>query len=137
MANVLDELGRKPEALEVITEGELSGRYVVDWPVIKARAITNKESGQGSRGRGKALTKSEKAGQRKLTKRVLEEQMKSTMQSLWQDVRAAEEGIANGAIEALDNFIEAAGTMVENFRLAKSNFTKSRVSVECSTVTHS
>ncbi|ORX38805.1 hypothetical protein BD324DRAFT_655212, partial [Kockovaella imperatae] len=114
MANVLDELGRKAEALEVITE------------VIKARAATHRDAGRPPKGRSKVMSKSEKVGQRKLTKRVLEEQMKTTMQSLWEDVQAAEEGIANGDLQALDRFIDAAGTMVENFRLAKANFNKTR-----------
>lgn len=51
------------------------------------------------------------------------------MQILWSEVQAAEEGIEEGDLGALDRFIYAAGTMIENFRLAKSNFNKNRVSV--------
>lgn len=63
-----------------------------------------------------------------MTKAVLEEQMKLKMQSLWEEVQEAEAGIAEGDMGALERFIYAAGTMVENYRLARSNFTKSRVS---------
>lgn len=49
------------------------------------------------------------------------------MSSLWEEVREAEQGINDGEPWALDKFIHSAGTMVETFRLAKSNFTKNRV----------
>lgn len=53
--------------------------------------------------------------------------MRQTMRSLWEDVQRAESGIQNGEAGALDEFVQAAGTMVENFRLARSNFNKNRV----------
>lgn len=56
--------------------------------------------------------------------------MRSTMESLWEEVKEAEAGIEEGDVGALDQFIQAAGTMIENFRLAKGNFTKTRVSDE-------
>jgi general transcription factor 3C polypeptide 3 (transcription factor C subunit 4) len=62
----------------------------------------------------------------RLNKRVLEAQASTTMKGLWQDVREAEEGINNGEAWALDKFIHSAGTMIETYRLAKSNFTKNR-----------
>lgn len=77
------------------------------------------------------MTKVEKAGERTLTKRVLEDQMRTRMQELWEQVQTAEAEIQEGHPTALDRFIEAAGTMVENFRLAKSNFGKNRVSITC------
>ena len=94
--------------------------------VIKERAQRGDRN--ESRQHDRNLTKGEKAGQRKLTKRVLEDQMRSKMQNLWEDVQSAEEGIAGGNMGALERFIYAAGTMVENYRLAKGNFTKNRVS---------
>lgn len=48
------------------------------------------------------------------------------MKGLWADVREAEEGINEGEAWALDKFIHSAGTMIETFRLAKTNFTKNR-----------
>ncbi len=75
-------------------------------------------------------SKAEKAAARTLNKRVLEDQMRSKMEESWAEVKSAEEGIDEGDLGALDRFIYAAGTMIENFRLAKSNFTKNRVSVE-------
>lgn len=51
------------------------------------------------------------------------------MASLWEEVQEAEQGINDGEPWALDKFIHSAGTMVETFRLAKSNFTKNRVSL--------
>jgi general transcription factor 3C polypeptide 3 (transcription factor C subunit 4) len=55
--------------------------------------------------------------------------MRGRMQGLWADVVSAEEGIGNGEPGALDKFIYSAGTMIETFRLAKSNFGKNRVSL--------
>jgi len=63
-----------------------------------------------------------------LSKRVLEDQLRSKMQALWSEVQGAEEGIEQGDIGALERFVEAAGTMIENYRLSKGNFTKARVS---------
>lgn len=65
--------------------------------------------------------------EQRLTKRVLENQATATMASLWEEVQEAEQGINEGEPWALDKFIHSAGTMVETFRLAKSNFTKNRV----------
>lgn len=53
------------------------------------------------------------------------------MASLWEEVQEAERGINEGEPWALDKFIHSAGTMVETFRLAKSNFTKNRVGNKC------
>lgn len=83
-------------------------------------------SGEG-RGVGPGQSKGERASVQRLNKRVLEAQAASTMNSLWDDVQIAEEGINDGEPWALDKFIHAAGTMIETFRLAKSNFTKNRV----------
>lgn len=58
---------------------------------------------------------------------MLEAQAASTMHSLWDDVQRSEEALNNGDPFALDQFIHAAGTMIETFRLAKSNFSRSRV----------
>lgn len=95
--------------------------------MIKQRAQVERTDEEARR-KGRGPSKSEKAGQRRLTKAVLEEQMKLKMQSLWEEVQEAEAGIAEGDMGALERFIYAAGTMVENYRLARSNFTKSRVS---------
>lgn len=69
----------------------------------------------------------ERDAERRLTKAVLADQMKQKMQALWDEVRMAEEAIGEGVDGALERFILAAGTMVENFRLARSNFDKTRV----------
>lgn len=68
------------------------------------------------------------SSEQRLTKRVLENQATATMASLWEEVQEAEQGINDGEPWTLDKFIQSAGTMVETFRLAKSNFTKNRVS---------
>ena len=73
------------------------------------------------------MTKAEQVGERKLTRAVLEGQIRDQMQALWLAAQEAEAEIGQGSPSALDDFIQAAGTMVENFRLAKNNFTKSRV----------
>lgn len=75
-------------------------------------------------------TKREKTVKRGLTKRILEDQMRQRMTELWEEVQAAEaaiDGGGDGFSVALDRFIAAAGTMVENFRLARGNFGKNRV----------
>ena len=54
--------------------------------------------------------------------------MRIKMQSLWNEVQEAEVAIDSGDAGALDRFILAAGTMIENLRLAKHNFGKDRVS---------
>lgn len=75
------------------------------------------------------MTKADKTASQKLNKKILEEQMKQKMRQMWEEVQEAEAGIAEGDLGALDRFIFAAGTMIENFRFAKSNFRKNRVSV--------
>lgn len=104
LAGVLEDMGRKAEALDIVSDVLRRGDFVA------------------SDGRGKG----EKGA--RLNKRVLETQAAYTMQGLWEDVQKAEDGINNGDPWALDKFIHAAGTMIETFRLAKSNFTKNRVS---------
>ncbi len=96
--------------------------------MLRARAHRSREIPQIASTANTSLNKSEKAAARKLTKRVLENQMRLKMRSLWDEVLEAEQGIDEGDPGALDQFIYAAGTMIENFRLARSNFSKSRVS---------
>ncbi|WWD21507.1 hypothetical protein CI109_105993 [Kwoniella shandongensis] len=121
LANVLEDMGRKNEALELVSD------------VIRTRAHREKDSITQQRSQQyhqssqePSLTKSERAANKKLTKRVLEDQMRSQMQSLWQDVQESEAGTERGDVGALDQFIQAAGTMIENYRLNRGNFTKSR-----------
>jgi hypothetical protein len=90
--------------------------------VLRARALTQRQPPPE-----KNLSKSEKAANRKLTKRVLEDQLRTKMNDLWREVQEAEAGIEAGDAGALDRFIGAAGVMIENFRLAKANFGKHRV----------
>ena len=130
-AQVLEDVGRKAEALEVITEGQLCSPVLPSanlLSVLRLRATRERDRPKGRAAGEKSMSKSEKAGQRKLTKRIMEDQMRSTMESLWQEVQAAEAGIQENEAGALDRYIQAAGTMIENFRLAKGNFGKSRVS---------
>lgn len=103
-AGVLEDMGRKTEALAMV-----------------ARVLQHGDTLPSSDGTTKG-----KAG--RMNKRVLETQAAHTMQGLWEDVQKAEDGINNGDPWALDKFIHSAGTMIETFRLAKSNFTKNRVS---------
>lgn len=105
MAAVLEDLGRKNEALEIVSDVLSRGDYIAA------------NDGKSTRGARK-------------NKRVLEAQAAYSMQGLWEDVQKAEDGINNGDPWALDKFIHAAGTMIETFRLAKSNFTKNRVSLQ-------
>nr|XP_018265461.1 uncharacterized protein I303_01827 [Kwoniella dejecticola CBS 10117]OBR87619.1 hypothetical protein I303_01827 [Kwoniella dejecticola CBS 10117] len=104
LANVLEDMGRKAEALELVSD-------------------TDQEEEPTSTA---SYTRAEKAANKKLTKRILEDQMRSQMQNLWKDVQDAEKGIEEGDIGALDRFISAAGTMIENYRLNRGNFSKSR-----------
>ena len=53
--------------------------------------------------------------------------MRQTMQDLWAQVLLAESGIGEGEPGALEHFIQAAGTMIENFQLAKILYSKNRV----------
>jgi general transcription factor 3C polypeptide 3 (transcription factor C subunit 4) len=128
LANVLDDMGQKAEALEIVSEGKLR-ELVALTIVLRLRA----QNDQPIKGRGPSReeqgTKADKIASRKLNKRVLEDQMKSAMQGLWEQVQAAEQGIeaVPPEVGALDRFIMSAGTMVENFRLAKGNFSKGRV----------
>jgi len=74
------------------------------------------------------ISRAEREGEKRLTKAVLADQMKQKMQLLWEEVQAAEAEIGEGVAGALDRFISAGGTMVENFRMARSNFGKNKVS---------
>ena len=74
------------------------------------------------------MSRTEKATHRTLTKRMLEDQMRQKMVSLWQEVLAAEKALDEGDVGALDAFILAAGTMIDNHRMAKQMFTRHRVS---------
>nr|XP_019047149.1 hypothetical protein I302_03756 [Kwoniella bestiolae CBS 10118]OCF26079.1 hypothetical protein I302_03756 [Kwoniella bestiolae CBS 10118] len=119
LANVLEDMGRKAEALELVSD------------VIRTRAHREKDKHSIRRPSAYMIeddnaTRAEKSANKKLTKRILEDQMRSQMQNLWQDVQDAEKGIEEGDIGALDRFISAAGTMIENYRLNRGNFTKSR-----------
>lgn len=83
----------------------------------------------GNKEQGKP-TKRETTAARGLTKRILENQMQQRMKELWEEVQAAEAVIdagGEGFTMALDRFIAAAGTMVENFRMARGNFGRNRV----------
>jgi general transcription factor 3C polypeptide 3 (transcription factor C subunit 4) len=93
-------------------------------PVLRARAHHTKDRADRL-GRPRADYDPET----RLTKRTLEEQMAEQMHSLWADVQEAEVGIDNGDLGALEQFIYAAGTMIENYRLARGNFNKSRVNI--------
>ncbi|OCF32590.1 hypothetical protein I317_00359 [Kwoniella heveanensis CBS 569] len=125
LANVLEDMGHKAEALDLVSE------------VIRRRAHRDKDSRQlnrltlaglddASAAAAEHLNKAEKAANKRLTKRVLEDQMRTQMQNLWLDVQEAERGIDEGEAGALDRFISAAGTMIENYRLNRGNFSKSR-----------
>ncbi|ODO08005.1 hypothetical protein I350_03588 [Cryptococcus amylolentus CBS 6273] len=103
-ASVLEDMGRKAEALDLVTE------------VIRTRA---------SRGTLSSTLQPLQPHQ-KVSKRVLEDQMRSQMQSLWLDVQAAERGTMEGEEGAVDRFVEAAGVLVENYRMDRSNFGKNR-----------
>lgn len=116
LASVLEELGQKSEALEIVSE------------VLRIRALES----HTTRGRGPTekprQSKADKNVTQKLNKRVLENQMRQKMQEFWEEVQMAEAGIMNGDFGSLDRFVAAAGTMIENFRLAKANFSKNRAS---------
>ncbi|WVN89418.1 uncharacterized protein L203_104641 [Cryptococcus depauperatus CBS 7841] len=101
MASVLEDLGRKAEALDIITE------------IIRTRA---------SRG----TLSSTVQPNAKISRRTLEDQMKSQMHNLWLDVQDAERRTMQGEEGALDRFVESAGVLVENYRMDRSNFSKSR-----------
>ncbi|WVF69789.1 hypothetical protein IAT40_004568 [Kwoniella sp. CBS 6097] len=125
LANVLEDMGHKAEALDLVSE------------VIRRRAHREKDSrhinrlnlshlDDASAAAAEHLNKAEKAANKRLTKRVLEDQMRTQMKNLWLDVQDAERGIDEGEAGALDRFISAAGTMIENYRLNRGNFSKSR-----------
>jgi general transcription factor 3C polypeptide 3 (transcription factor C subunit 4) len=140
LANVLDDTGHKAEALEIVSEGDRSLDPTPDCTdvllVLRIRALKDQPA---PRGRGpnrqdpdapqSRQSKADKAATQTLNKRILEQQMSTTMQELWQQVQSAEQGITSDPAEegALDRFVMAAGTMIENYRLARSNFTKGRV----------
>ncbi|KAK4684844.1 general transcription factor 3C polypeptide 3 (transcription factor C subunit 4), partial [Tremellales sp. Uapishka_1] len=115
LAAILEETGHKAEALEIVTE------------VLKGRSHREKKDKDKDKDTlTTRLSKAERQATQKLTKRVLESRAEETMSSLWLDVKTAEAGIESGDLGALDNFLHAAGTMIETYRLAKSNFGKSR-----------
>jgi hypothetical protein len=53
--------------------------------------------------------------------------MRQTMVSLWQEVLQAEARSEEGDVGAIDDFINSAGTMIDNHRMAKHMFTRHRV----------
>lgn len=129
LANVLEDMGQKAEALEIVMNGmSASTKYnMSEFRGLTVLALKNRSRTEAAAPAEKH-SKAEKAAARKLNKRVLEDQMRGRMQGLWADVVSAEDGIGNGEPGALDKFIYSAGTMIETFRLAKSNFGKNRVS---------
>lgn len=58
--------------------------------------------------------------------------MRQKMVSLWQEVLEAERALDEGDVGALDMFIQAAGTMIDNHRMAKHMFGRNRVCVAIS-----
>jgi general transcription factor 3C polypeptide 3 (transcription factor C subunit 4) len=142
LANVLDDTGHKAEALEIVSEGssapdpESGMDHANRQLVLRIRALKDQPA---PRGRGpnrqdpdapqSRQSKADRSATQTLNKRILEQQMSDTMQDLWRQVQSAEEGITSDPPEegALDRFVMAAGTMIENYRLARSNFTKGRV----------
>ncbi|OCF58798.1 hypothetical protein L486_03288 [Kwoniella mangroviensis CBS 10435] len=119
LANVLEDMGKKSEALDLVSD------------IIRSRAHREKDKHSIRRPSAYMIeddqaTRAERSANKKLTKRILEDQMRSQMQNLWKDVQDAERGIEEGDIGALDRFISAAGTMIENYRLNRGNFSKSR-----------
>jgi hypothetical protein len=91
--------------------------------VLRRRA----QQGPASRSQPR-VSKADKNAERSLTKRVLEDQMRQKMVALWQEVLTAERLLEEGDVEALDEFIHSAGTMIDNHRMAKQMFTRHRVS---------
>jgi hypothetical protein len=71
--------------------------------------------------------KNERIANAKLNKQLMQSQAQGTMERLWTDARSAEAGIEAGEPGALDLFVDAAGTMIETYRLARGNFGKNRV----------
>lgn len=53
--------------------------------------------------------------------------MRSTMVSLWEEVLDAERMLDDGDVGALEMFIQAAGTMIDNHRMAKHMFKRDKV----------
>ncbi|KIY33595.1 general transcription factor 3C polypeptide 3 (transcription factor C subunit 4) [Cryptococcus gattii E566] len=103
IANVLEDMGRKAEALDIVTE------------VIRTR---------GERGTLSSTIQMQPGV--RISKRMLEEQLRSQMQNLWADVQDAERGTMEGEEGALERFVESAGLLIENYRMDRSNFTKNR-----------
>jgi general transcription factor 3C polypeptide 3 (transcription factor C subunit 4) len=118
LANVLEDSGHKAEALDIVSE-VLRIRAATEPSIIGRRGPNIEKSKQ---------TKADRVASQHLNKQVLENQMRQKMQEMWEEVQDAEAALAEGNNGALDRFIYAAGTMIENFRLARSNFTKNRVS---------
>lgn len=56
--------------------------------------------------------------------------MRQKMVALWQEVIAAEQALEEGDVDALDQFIHSAGTMIDNHRMARHMFTRHRVSLD-------
>lgn len=105
-----------------------SSEYCILMPVLRERARGDASSVTLPAPR-KNMSKAERAANQRLTKRVLEDQMRQKMMALWRDVQEAERGTENGDVGALDKFIYSAGTMVENHRMAARMFNKNRVSL--------
>ncbi|WWC86899.1 uncharacterized protein L201_001778 [Kwoniella dendrophila CBS 6074] len=133
LANVLEDMGKKAEALDLVSDIIRSrahrekDKHSIKRPstyMIEREDDQHQQASSSSSTSG--YTRAEKAANKKLTKRILEDQMRSQMQNLWKDVQDAERGIEEGDIGALDRFISAAGTMIENYRLNRGNFSKSR-----------
>jgi len=59
------------------------------------------------------------------------------MVSLWEEVLDAERMLDDGDVGALDMFIQAAGTMIDNHRMAKHMFTRHRVGLSSLTLCNS
>lgn len=113
LATVYEDMGRKNDALDLVSD------------VLKYRA---QNEAAERRPREKTAARGEALAQQKLNKSILEDQMRQKMTSMWESAREAEEGINDGRIGALEEYMRVAGTMVETFRLAKRNFGKGRVS---------
>ena len=73
------------------------------------------------------VSRTDRTAHRVFTKRMLEDQMRQKMVSLWQEVLEAEKALDDGDVDALGAFISAAGTMIDNHRMAKHMFTRHRV----------
>lgn len=153
LAKVLEEQGKRTEALEIVGDGRSFSRVrraaLTHCAVLKRRVRAGRGPNAEKRRPeaeelfltldeafappgvtatpGSKPSKADQKATRRLTKKILEDQMRERMDGLWTQVHQAEEGIAEGQPGALDQFIFAAGTMIETFRLARRNFGKNRV----------